>query len=271
MTITRLLVLATLALSTPAIADDADLGAPDPAGTRWPRSVILRPLTLPGGVLAAGVDVKTNVLNDAHGFFDPASLRVLVGYGITDDLELGFADYTFPTSGAGDGRFAANLGFKLVRGAANGKLEIIARAQGGYGLAETVNAMMESEGALLPLNLGVHVQYNISEKLCLITPGQQISIGLEDGHASSLDLLVGVGFQATNELYLQLDTSLAHIKLHEETTTFIFSDTTPMTITGVYNATPALDVLAAVGTDLSNDVDQTLTFLVGARYYAGTL
>ncbi len=291
MKLARVGVLAiAVSLSSPALADDAspdatqpeqpDATQPDPSQApasdstaigRWPRSVILRPLTLPSGVFMPGADLKTYLLNDATGFFDPATLRVLFGYGITDDLEIAFADYTFASDAAGDGRIAANLGYKILRGAAGGKLEMIARVQGGYGLAETVNAMMESEGALLPLNLGVHVQYNLNDKLCLITPGQQISIGLTEGNRSALDLPVGVGYQATPELYTQLDTSLAHINLHGDATTVIFADTTPVTLTAIYNAMPELDVLAAIGTDVSNDPDQYLTLLVGVRYYAGSL
>jgi hypothetical protein len=259
----RLIGVALLAASSVAFAEEPP--------SRWPRAVILRPLTLPSGVFMVGADVRTAILSDATPFFDPGIVRVAVGYGITDDLEVGFADYSFPTSGVGDGRIAANVGYKVLRGAVGGKLEMIARVQGGYGLAETVDATGETEGALLPLGLGVHVQYTVNEKISLLTPGQQLSIGLADGNVSALDLFVGLGYQATNEIYVELDTSLAHINLHNDSTTVIFADTTPFAITGVYNAMPALDVLAQLGTDLSNEPGQNLTITIGARYYAGTL
>lgn len=279
MKLTRLLGVAALLTSTLAFAEDAiEPPQPDPnagpnadsnadpnaapAPGRWPRAVVLRPLTLPAGVFMVGADLKNSILNDATGFFDPAIVRVLFGYGITDDIEIGFADYTFATNGAGDGRIAANIGVKVLRGAAGGKLEMIARVQGGYGIGDET---------LSPLDLGVHVQYSVNDKLVLITPGQQISIGLEDGHASALNLPVALGYQATPETYLQLDTSLAHINLHNDATTAIFADTTPLAITAVYNAMPELDVFAQLGTDLSNDPDQNLTITIGARYYAGHL
>jgi len=39
----------------------------------------------------------------------------------------------------------------------------------------------------------------------------------------------------------------------------------------VYNVLPALDVQAAVATDLSNAPGDNLSLLLGARYYAGKL
>ena len=51
----------------------------------------------------------------------------------------------------------------------------------------------------------------------------------------------------------------------------IGADTTMVSLTAVYNALPALDIQAAVGTDLPSSPGDALTFLVGARYYAGAL
>ena len=50
-----------------------------------------------------------------------------------------------------------------------------------------------------------------------------------------------------------------------------FADATPVLLTAVYNVIPALDVQAAIGTDLTNSPGDALSFLVGARYYAGQL
>jgi hypothetical protein len=235
--------------------------APAPSG-KWPRAVIARPLTLPGGVFMIGADV----VNFTSSFFDPAFIRVLVGYGITDDLELGFAHYAFATSAAGDGSVDANLGYKLARGAMGGKLEAIARLQAGYSLGAS---------ALNPLGLGVHVQYNVTDKIALITPGQQIQIGLESPNPIALQIPVGVGFQATPELYVQLDTTIANISIKDSATTVIFADTTPIAVTATYNAMPALDILAGIALNLTPPdplgVGDTFAILVGARYYVGKL
>jgi hypothetical protein len=48
-------------------------------------------------------------------------------------------------------------------------------------------------------------------------------------------------------------------------------DTTPVALTAVYNVMNRLDVLATIGTDLTNEPGDAVTFLVGARYYAGEL
>ena len=97
-----------------------------------------------------------------------------------------------------------------------------------------------------------------------------------------LQLPVAVGFQATPELYLQLDTTLAKIKIADSANAFFGADTTPLAVTAIYNALPALDVIGTIGVNLtppeSGDpmvegpgVGDTLTFLIGARYYLGTL
>jgi hypothetical protein len=230
-----------------------------PAHGKWPRSVILRPLTLPAGVFMVGVDL----VNISSSFFDPAVIGVRVGYGITDDIELAFAGYAFSTSDVGKGDLAAGLGYKLARGAAGGKMEAIARLQLGYNLG--------AEG-LDPLGLGVQVQYNVNEKIALFTPGNQLGIGLEEPNAIAFDLPVGAGFQATPELFAYLQTSLLTIAIKDAgDSTFIFADRTPLELGAIYNVMPALDVQVAISTDLSNSAFDPFAILIGARYYGGKL
>ncbi|HSK04159.1 MAG TPA: hypothetical protein VK932_23055 [Kofleriaceae bacterium] len=246
-------------------ADDAPA-----AGGRWPRAVIARPLTLPKGLAQLGADLGAN--ND----FSALGMNLVAGYGISDDLEAtlfyGFALKDFEIKGNLD----VDVGYKLLRGAAGGKLEVIGRARLGYSVVgEDLN----------PLRLGAHVQYNVTDKIALITPGQQLVIGLAESEGGGtpmfLQLPVAVGFQATPELYLQLDTTLAQIEISDSGNAFFGADTTPIAVTAVYNAMPALDVIASIGLDLTPPdtvapapeigVGDTLTFLVGARYYLGDL
>jgi hypothetical protein len=70
---------------------------------------------------------------------------------------------------------------------------------------------------------------------------------------------------------MQLDTKLAQIALHDADTMMLGADTTPVAVTAVWNAWHALDVQVAIGTDLTTGPGDALWFLVGARYYAGTL
>lgn len=289
---TRLLIasLVTLAVASHAVADDPPAGggggtgdgtdasgapAPDPTtppadaaapATRYPRDIINRPLTLPKGIFVAGVDVT----NFTSSFFDPALIRILAGYGVTDDFELGFAHYAFPTDDAGKGSIDANLGYKILRGAAGGKLEMIARAQGGYSLAaKDAN----------PIAVGAHVQYNATPKIAIITTGQQLSIGIAgDVKPITFSLPVSIGFQATPTLYAQLDTSFATFAINSDAGDSVFfgSDVTPFFLGGYLNAIPAVDVFAGLGSlNLTPPdgvkVGDTLYVTVGVRYYGGKL
>ncbi len=280
-----LAMLSVIALSSEAAADDAakvaatDPPATEPGGTastttgtgepaeaasRYPRAVIARPLTLPKGLAMLGADASAN-----HDFSLMGGAPI-VGYGFTDDLEVqvpyAFATKEFEIKGS----LAIDVGYKLLRGAMGGKLEAIARVRGGYNFLDEIAT---------PLQLGVHVQYNFTDTLAVIsgTPGsQQLRITLDDGGTMvkpiDFSLPIGVGFQATPEFYLQLDTKLFQLDLSDSANAVIFSDATPLALTAVYNVLPALDLQAVIGADLSADeVGDSVSFLIGARYYAGKL
>jgi hypothetical protein len=247
----------------PASTTAVDAAAATPPAPRYSRSVIARPLTLPKDLGVAGGDVIAN-----HDFSTLLGAPV-AGYGITDDVEVqliyGFTARELEMRGTVD----EDVGVKLVRGAAGGKLEVIARVRAGYdALAETAT----------PLRLGVHAQYNLTDRIALISgaPGtQQLRIALAHDEMMArpidLGLPLGVGVQPTPELYLQLDTKLVQLDLHDSATAWIGADATPVALTVVYNAIPALDVQAAVGTDLSNSPADSLSLLFGVRWYAGRL
>jgi hypothetical protein len=246
-----------------------EAAAPAPAAapaSRYPMSIIDRPLTFPGGIGQVGVDL----VNLTSSFFDPAFIRVLAGYGINDDFEINFGAYAFPTSDVGKGSIDVGLGYKLARGAAGGKLEVIARAQGGYSLL--------NEG-LNPLLLGVHAQYNVTPKIALITgaPGTgHISIAL-DGDVKPINFLLpfSIGFQAAKNVYFQLDTQLAQIKIADSANAFIFADSTPLALTGTITPVKNIDVFAGISLNVTPpdpiEVGDTIAILVGGRFYFGKI
>ncbi|HZJ65437.1 MAG TPA: hypothetical protein VFD36_18130 [Kofleriaceae bacterium] len=246
--------------TTSTTATTGDAAAP---AARYPRSVIARPLTLPAGLAMLGADASAN-----HDFSSMGGAPI-VGYGFTDDIEIQIP-YAFATKDFEiKGTLNADIGYKLLRGAADGKLEAIARVRGGYNLLDSAAA---------PLMLGVHVQYNITDTIAVIsgTPGsQQLRISLADDAAMTrpidLSLPLGVGYQPTEQFYLQLDTKLVQLDLKDSANVAIFADATPVALTLVYNALPALDVQAVLSTDLTNSPGDALSFLIGARYYAGKL
>jgi hypothetical protein len=256
------------ALAVPAFAENApatiikEAPVEEPA-PRYPRSVIARPLTLPSGLAMLGADATANKDFSAMGG------APIVGYGITDALEVQ-VPYTFATRELeARGSLGIDVGYVLVRGAVDGKLEAIARVRGGYNMLDTAPS---------PLMVGVHVQYNVTPKLALISgiPGaQQLRISLADdammARPVDIGLPIGVGVQPTPELYVQLDTKLAQVNISDSANALIGKDMTPVALTVIYNVIDALDVQAAVGTDLTNSPGDALTFLVGARYYAGQL
>lgn len=243
----------------------AATATPAEPSSRYPRAVIARPLTLPAGVAMLGADLTGN--NDLSAM----GSAPIVGYGVTDDLEIqvpyAFAAREFEAKGSLD----IDAGYKLLRGAMDGKLEVIARVRGGY------NLLTRSAN---PLRVGVHVQYNLTDAFAIISgfPGtQQLSIALSDGGVMGgarpidLSLPISFGYQATPVLYFQLDTRLARLDIHNAGNAFLFADTTPAALTAIYNVVHALDIQASIATDLSNSPGDALSFLVGARYYAGTL
>ncbi len=259
----RFLLLGLLVAAQASADPDADLTASTIVSSRYDRSVIARPLTLPANLLSVGADAGGN--HDLS-FISGAPIA---GYGITDRLEVQvpyvFAARDFEARGS----LSADAGYAFLRGALDGKLECVARIRGGYN-------SLDKDAA--PLMVGVHVQYNITPKIAVISgaPGtQQIRFTLAENPDGSrpidVSLPLGIGVQPTRTVYLQLDTKLAQFNLHDSANAMFGTDTTPVSLTAVWNALPQLDLQAAIGTDLSHDLKDSMTFLVGARYYAGQL
>lgn len=248
--------------AAPALVDTAPQ-AEEPPAARYPRSVIARPLTLPSKVAMIGADATAN-----HDFTVMGAAPIL-GYGITDKLEVQ-VPYVFSTRELeARGSVGVDVGYAILRGALDGKLEAIARVRGGYNTLDSVAT---------PLMIGVHAQYNITPKIAVISgvPGsQQFCITLADDAEMAkpvyVQLPIGVGVQATDELYFQLDTRILSLGVHESAHALIARDISPLSLTAVYNVINALDVQAAIATDFNTGASDALSFLVGARYYAGQL
>lgn len=246
--------------AAPTIVDTAPVEAP---ASRFPRSVVARPLTLPAGLAVFGADATAN--ND----FSAMGGSPIIGYGVTDDFEV-LVPYSFAARDfEAKGSLAIDAGYKLLRGAADGKLEVIARARAGYDMLGE---------AASPLQLGVHAQYNFTPTFAVISGyagTQQLTISLaEDASMATpvdIGLPIAVGYQPTEELYLQVDTKLFTVNISDSANSLIGKDSTPLALTAVYNVIPALDVQAGIGTDLTNSPGDSLSFLIGARYYAGQL
>ena len=246
---------------------------------RWPTAVFDRPLTLPAALALVGADfvvaeITTVTVTPTGAMTTHATGRLLdaaVGYGVTDDFEINTLTptYAIRTSpdGSAKGPLDLGIGYKLLRGAIDGKLEVIARAVIGYDL---------DASAVRPLRLGVQVQHNLTPKLAIIshdlgTGNAGISIAL-DGTVKPvyLTLPVGIGFQATPVLWIEADTLLfPSIKISSSATTTI-ADVTPLFLTGIYNAMAGhLDLLGYVGFGDLQHAGDSFSLGVGFRYYPG--
>jgi hypothetical protein len=263
--------LVFLAIVPMVLAGTAFAQVADPAG-RYPRTIFARPMTYPEGLAAAGFDLTS--MTSSLG--DPATGRLLAGYGITDDLEVSFGYDRFPTNAMANGTVELGAGYTLLRGALDDKLEVIARAQSGYSLASN---------DVGPLLAGVQAGYAVTPSLVLLTPGGQLSVGLSgDRKPVTLGLPVSLGWQASSTVFFLLDAQLATFALADATTSFMVVDSTPVTVTGFVNALPAVDLFAGVSANLTppdtmdatgnavkTGIGATLSVMFGARCYLGKL
>jgi hypothetical protein len=262
-------------ISTDPVTDAAPAAAATP---RYPTEVINRPLTLPAGLALAGADVIAfnSITVDATTMMSSSELGVAgalaAGYGVTDELEINtiaptyaFALKEFEAKGALD----VGVGFKLLRGALDGKLEVIARAVAGYDF--------KGEAAR-PIRIGIHAQYNATPKLCIVSHdlglgNAGVSIAVDgDPKPVFATLPIGVGFQASSALYAEVNTAVLPILEISKTETQTIADVTPATLTLVYNTLEGhLDLLGYAGFGDLQEAGDTYSFGAGARYYLGAV
>jgi hypothetical protein len=277
-----LFVVVTLATAPATASAEATSSDPAPptevaavSAPRWARGVVDRVLTLPSGLVVAGGDViaVNTVTTDMAGVSTTNMswlADVAAGYGVTDDLEINLItpNYTFALDDfEAKGSLDVGVGYKLLRGAAGGKLEMIARGIGGYDLNAEVAR---------PVRIGFHVQYNVTPRLGVFTHdigvgNAGISLGVEgDKKPISLTLPIGVGYQVTPALWIEADTApITSLNLANTSDVFI-SDVTPALATAVYNFMDGrVDALAYVGFANVQHAGDTYTFGAGLRYYAG--
>jgi hypothetical protein len=252
--------------------------APAAAAPRYPTEVINRPLTLPKGLALVGGDVIAfnSVTVDVATMMSSSELAVAgalaAGYGVTDDLEINtiaptyaFALKEFEAKGALD----VGIGFKLLRGALDGKLEVIARGIAGYDFNGEIAR---------PLRVGIHAQYNATPTLCIVSHdlglgNAGVSIAVDgDPKPVFATLPLGIGFQASPALYAEVNTTVLPILEISKAETQTIADITPATLTVVYNTLDGhLDLLGYAGFGDLQEAGDTYSFGAGARYYLGAV
>ncbi len=227
----------------------------------WPQPVIDRPLTLPEGSVSIGTGVGANADKDFSG----ATLAVggLWGasYGITNDLSLGVSyEMNLQGSDAGAGEFALGGGYTYY---AEGALILTGTANVSY------DTVANEAGAL---SLGTLLWFNAMPWMAIISPADQISIGLTDPNPVSVALPIGVGFQAIPSLFVQVDTTIAEFLLTQGgSSAFIGSDATPLGLTAYFSPNNQWDISVGAEIDATPAdglaVADTATLGAGVIYY----
>lgn len=303
-----LMISTTLVLgASPAFADDeaaasADATATTPAGGAaagmdanataggaatmgWSKSVIDRPLVLGKGQLAAYGDFDIFRLS----FTDPVSmtsatataegLSLGAGYGVTDKITAG-VNYAFSIH---DFEIKGPLTlFGSLDIMHNDKLSVAANADILINLGDTTTETLQA---------GLGVRYKVTPKVAVFTGGgsfpgallafgsaygplagspvgQHLAIGLNSNAPISFDIPVGVGLQATPELYVGVSTALAHIGISNDDNAFFGADYIPVNVGALFAVNEKIDAGAFLNLPDMKEIQFDLMFIgITARYH----
>lgn len=232
-------LLASLLFASPALADDSVPGAP--AVAAGPTRMIDRPFSLREGGMAAYGSI--DIVHAAAGMIEASQyqMRVAGAYGISKDLSVG-AEYGFPFAGdgtdetTGKGPFHLYGLYSLTQ---DDSLTVAVVAAFQANLAGAFDAMSGDPVTTKALSAGFDVRYKVTPDIAVFSgspfgpavPGtlaslqiaglpsrgtqQHFSMSLEDKGPVLFDVPIGVGFQATPELFAYVDTILASIAISE--------------------------------------------------------
>jgi hypothetical protein len=266
-------------------------GTTPPATTTdagFPLAINDRPLTLPTGKfeIHGGLPIATTSTANAMGQTSSStseSIAIGATYGVAPKIEVG-ADYAFrinPDASA-KGFLDFHAGYMALH---SGKLDVSFLAGLSMLFVDSVDTTgMATTNTYASIQLGAAVRYQLAPKISIFTgnPGTpnglpgflsfvfppvayQLSFGINNSGPAYLALPVGVGLQATPNIYLFAATNIATIKIANASNSVIFSDAIPLSV-GAFYSMPKLDVGVQFSDDLKNAGDlYILQFM--ARYY----
>lgn len=271
-----------LAASGTASAGDPESAAPAdetaaPATTAppgmWSTELNDRPLVTPIGKL----DVQGALPFVPHttGSTTALGVRFDVGgtYGVANKIEVG-ADYALSLKD-----FDAT-GTLTLRGA------YLAMTAPKWDLALAAALIADlTSGGETSLNIGGWFRYRLGPKATLFTgmpalpplvagvagfprppSPYQLTFGLDNGNRVALNLPIGIGYQATPNVYVYGSTTLAYLLFDATEQRFLFADVIPIGIGASYSPSGKLDI----GVQLSDDLKyagRSYVFMVTGRYY----
>jgi len=203
------------------------------AEVNQPQELIMRPLTTPGGQITAGGDFLILIAPDPIG----TSMGLALGgrYGVDDNIEVG-ASYVFSLK---EFEAKGDLGVEAAYRIMDGNLAVAADVATGYSLIGE---------AIEPLQLGARVRFRLNDQLSIQSGGGQLSIALDGGPTPiTLGLPVGVGYQASPQLFAFVTTELASISISNSETVVFGADYIPLTAGAFFSPSNTMDVGASIG------------------------
>ncbi|HVV87340.1 MAG TPA: hypothetical protein VHE35_30070 [Kofleriaceae bacterium] len=219
-----------------------EAGAEGIAG--YPQAVIDRPGVLPKGVLEVTANLPIAYIKILDTSSTGVGLGLAARYGLAPkiDGQIGYAFSLKDFEIKGD--LGAGVQYELAQ---KEKLRVAARVTTGLNL----NGVDPSDGSSKVdfdgIGLGVNLQYKLTPKVAIYTPGDQITLGFDDGvKPVAINLPFGVGLQASDKLWAFVDSSIGTIGLSPSGNTLI-SDITPFDIGALFSPSNKLDVGATLG------------------------
>jgi hypothetical protein len=242
----------------------ADPNAAPAVTGAYPKERVLRPPTLPKGMLQATGSLDIARLSvTILGMTSSATnvgLRAGAGYGVSDKLEVG-----------------GSYGVRLYDGfEAKGPL----RLYGMFGVADDAKMKIAAGGSFTydllgetaNIGLGAYFQYAINEKLIVYTPGDQLSItavspdvaGMSSPKPITLGLPVAAGYQATPELFAFLWLNPINISISDSSNTFF--DPLGVALGALYAASEKMDIFASLTFPSIADAGDIMAISAGANF-----
>jgi len=209
----------------------------------YPLELIKRPLTLPAGM--AEINVAGTYIR-MKGFDATIGVGGGIGYGITDQLDLGVVSgYTIKPDAAWSKEITPTLRLSLMD---TDKLDLAAGVSAPINLNDGADKLSEIDVDLLG-------RYLLSDNLAITFGEGLLPIGIKPSFALALNLNVGILFQMMPNLALDLTTQIAHIKLKSDTDANVIfgKDAIPVDAMFRYSLNPKFDILVGVDfPDLKN-------------------
>ena len=272
------------AIPVPGVDDDSEeqsvTAEATPIGAN-PLAINERPLTLPDGKLAVhgGLRVGVLTLETMPGVKTSSTstgFGLGVNYGVSSSTEVGL-DYTVGISpGTVKGPLTLHGAYLAVSGA---KLDVAVAAATAIDFSDFTDpmTMQTTTRTAFSVQIGAWARYRINRKaslfsglpalpnstvslskLSLALPPMpyQLTIGLNSGGTTALDVPIGLGYQINPKIYAFGMLNLAHIRIANTVNAFLFKDFIPISIGGFY----ALDKLD-IGAEFSDDLKQGTDYL----------